>query len=244
MIVLGWTALCCICTCNRDFSTSPDPAAGYPTTLYPRTAEELDSLKAEYGMNHTQHFCSKLDEYGFPFWNTDCFKNNMNFTPIINMDSVVIIAKNIIVQNNKFTNVCDTSLLVTYNSDNSLSYWIVNFDCQFFENMRVLNTAISVLGDDNGVFMLSGNWYNDIIIPEERYSLKQSKQQIIDDIGGHGFCDDQYNEKLIYPHRQPDCIELRVVWRIAVGTSPDRLYYFYYVDIYSGEIVNIAKLFF
>ena len=243
MIVCCWSALCFICTCNRDFSTSPDPAAGYPTTLYPRSAEELDSLKAEYRMNNSAHLCPTLNEYGFPRWAVSCFPEKNDFV-VSRIDSILKIAKAIVVHNSKLNNVYDTTSLKMKDYRITFRDWRIFFDYQKYNSLTVLNTMISVLGDKDGVFMLSGNWYNDIIIPEERYSLEKSKQQIIDDIGGHGFCDDQYNEKLIYPIDKSDSIELRVVWRIAVGTSPDTLYYFYYVDVFNGEVVKVAKLFF
>jgi hypothetical protein len=72
---------------EKDFQ--PDP--NYPTTLYPLSIEELQSLQAEFDAINNSAICSKLNEYGFPF-NSDSSKIHPNPGIKINATEAIRIA--------------------------------------------------------------------------------------------------------------------------------------------------------
>ena len=170
-----------------------------------------------------------------------------------------------LVKNAKFTNVKDTAEVSLRRfvrmtgcircdgspGDIQQIRWRFDFANQWYQGLEVLESSIIAFADAEGVIMVGGNAYRDIEIPQtDRVSFADAKALLVgrelhysDWTGAKTFkiTKDSFPEKgepgmVILPTRSGENMELRVTWRVPVGS--DSPWWFIYVDSTTGEVIR------
>jgi len=249
-------------SCGID---EPYQDTNYPTTLYPLNGDMLNKYLGEYMALNNNHICTLLNAYGYCEYDlTPCMNRSILRTEIINESEMIRMAKQFIIKNNKYTGVTNINKLQVSNSlgisgcikcDNSENdikniNWRLRFSNQLYAGYEVLNTDLFVFLDNNGVFMIGGNWYPKINIPHnDNYDFKKAKESLY----GHKISFicwskieitvnqsniKQEARKVIIPLKMDDRIELRVTWEIYITDSNNNSMWTIYVDSMTGEIIR------
>lgn len=159
----------------------------YPSKIEPLSLLELDELNKMYQSENDDHICSTLNEYGFTGFSRVLFPNDINpclskevvRVELTNSDSLVTVAKEVLVQNKIYTNVSEISALTVFEVTplagcticegpdvNSVPIeWKISFSSQELGGINVSGSEISVFIDANGVNRIWGNWYPDFQAP-------------------------------------------------------------------------------
>ena len=226
----------------------------YPTILFPLPESELRMLKAEFdSLNHTK-MQSELDEYGFikTIGLLDRGQSTITDTNI-----VVSKAKSAVWKFRKFTNVIDTNLLIvkqaTRSSSGFFTDWYIHLK-QPYKGLVIDAKEISVLVHQE-VVQMYGNTYKNVFIPiHDLITIERAIESLL----GYEieyYCwtrekfivsiDKVFTDQVsmvIYPKKSSNKIELRVVWKIPIGSGRYPQWNFY-IDVLTGEIVYIHQLF-
>ena len=250
-------------SCRIDDSPIND---SYPTTISRLSDTKLNEAIIEYENLNDFYICTQLNEYGFPEYGLSHCLGRPILREEINKDESELLnmAKAVILKNKKFTGVADVSRLSIRRSTGSKGCikcddsdgdiknikWIFDFNNQLYEGLEVFNTQIRAVLDNNGVFMLSGNWYPHIAVPKTNlYSLEQIKEDLVGQKRtiycwtnyGIAVTEDNFPSEageVIIPIEKEYEIELRVAWEIIISGA----YYVFYVDVVSGEIIMEHQL--
>jgi hypothetical protein len=128
-------------------------------------------------------------------------------------------------------------------------FWNFRISNQIFDSLEVINSQISIEVENGKVTWCTGNWYPEIFIPEEFiYSKEDVKSMLADTVICHSDCwgstwcetvtidilDESIFRKVIVPITTDSKIELRVSWEINI---PAPIYYKFYIDVITGEII-------
>ncbi len=127
--------------------------------------------------------------------------------------------------------------------------WYFHSQNQRVDNIEILNSSILFVLANNSIVTCLHNWYPYVCVPDS-FNFDQSKAKstlVGQEItyggwGGGGSSKTIKEEDLkdcsmitkIIPVDSSDKIELRVCWKIA----PPRLYYIFYVDVMTGELIS------
>ena len=184
-IIIYILFFCVTTSCDSiPFSEIPE----YPVTYQPMEQVALEERNEEYQKVNEYRICSTLNEYGFTGYSrilfhndTDpCVAKSSSGIVIEQPDSLVIVAKQTVVENGKFTNVYDSKelevveLLPIYGcticegpNQNSIPLeWKITFGNQVLDGLEVYDTQITVFVDAQGVTEMWGNWYPDFFAPD------------------------------------------------------------------------------
>ncbi len=251
-------------SCERDWSPISikeiDP--NYPTTLYPLITEEWQQLQDEFDVLNDYKILTKLNQYGFTGGEYDYSKRHPNPHIKLTENEALQIAISTIVKNKEFTNVTDstTAMSCVRSARSGLfgdsTNWSVYIDPQKYNGYEVLFSWIDVRLYGDGVYSLSGFWYNNIYIPpDDNVSSKLAKILVLGQkliwsgaVGDiHEFIVTESTigdeiDKVIVPIRKEEKIELRVTWQIPIMFY-DWIGWYLYVDTTDGEIVIKRQLF-
>lgn len=178
--MLFYTAVSCDAVVLNELSD-------YPNKIEPLGLLELDELNKTYQSENNNYICSTLNEFGFTGFSRVLFPNDINpclskevvRVELNNSDSLVIVAKEALLQNKLYTNVADTSILTVSEVTplpgcticegpdvNSVPIeWKISFSTQQLGGINVRESEISVFIDANGVNRIWGNWYPDFQAP-------------------------------------------------------------------------------
>lgn len=159
----------------------------YPSKIEPLGLVELDQLNKTYQSENNDHMCSTLNEYGFTGFSRILFPNDENpclskevvRVEISNSDSLIQVAKEILLKNQVYTNVSDTSSLellevtalpgctICEGPDvNSVPIeWKITFFDQEMNGVTIRDSEITVFIDADGVNRIWGNWYPEFEAP-------------------------------------------------------------------------------
>ncbi len=168
------------------FATNCDLSPLENTELYPASIsiiemEKLVEMNNEYHAQNRGKMCSTLNEYGLTGFSRVLFVDDIN--PCLNREEVKIevhyseellnLAKEALLQNQRFTNVVDKEKLVLKetlplngcticegpNINSVPLQWRFSFENQVNDGIEVFDTEISVYIDANGVNRIWGNWF-------------------------------------------------------------------------------------
>ena len=250
-------ALSLNCIFDPQNNTNNDKTSHtYPTTIYPLSNEELSTLRAEFD-SLKGNIKAYLNNYGFIDYAGSLSRGSSNI-----QDARLAIqkSKSTLLQLSKFTNVSDSSQLVIKETTNQhgtslFNDWIVIFENQKFQGLEIMDTEIMVLLGDE-VKQISGHHYQEIHIPAKDEIDNNSIKDILIGYQIHFICwaettfeiteesifIDQI-EKVIYPIKNADSIEFRVAWKVVIGKSPNHPDWNAFVDVISGEIIDMQQLF-
>lgn len=252
--------------CER-FENNDSTNGDYPTTIQPLSAAKLTELTSEFNALNDKRVCTPLNEFGFIKYKlTYCLTRKIQRIEIKDEASKIRLAKETLLKNTKFSGITDTSALVVKRStplrgcikcdgsdgDTVPIAWRIEFENQVYKNIEVKETRIVAFLDTNGVYMMGGNWYPDIFIPDKDiFSVEASKKNLIGtEITWYGWGgknvfvveSDSFSSnvrKVIIPFKNNNAIELRLTWKFYVGGSSWAIY----VDTTTGETVGIYQLF-
>lgn len=201
---------------------------------------------------------------------TPCLNRSILRVPISETpETATARTKLALAKNAKFTNIQDTSdvTLLRANRMNGCIKcdgspgdiqqirWRIDFANQWYQGLEVLESGIVAFADAEGVIMLGGNTYRDIEIPQtDRVSFADAKTLLVgrelhysDWTGAKTFkiTKDSFPAgsepgKVILPTRFGENMELRVTWRVPVGS--DSPWWFIYVDSTTGEVMREQML--
>ncbi|MFH2032746.1 MAG: hypothetical protein ABIJ40_19295 [Bacteroidota bacterium] len=253
-------------SCQINEPTNNDGVEGYRTTIYSLSDTELSVEINEYRKLNDSLICTSLNEFGYPEYDLAPCSNRPILREELNKDESVLInlAKTAIIKNQKYTGVensdelsirrtvdiigcikCDGS-----NEELKTIKWRIDYNNQVSMGYEVFDTEIIVFLDNNGVFMLGGNWYSDIVVPSNNlYTLQQVKETLVG-LKRTIYCWTNYeieitsnnlpNEarKVIIPYKNGDKIELRLTWEIIISDYE----YVFYIDVVNGEIIKEMQL--
>ncbi len=126
--------------------------------------------------------------------------------------------------------------------------WYIYYKEQEFEGLEVFRARMSIALYPKGVYQFSGHYYPDIYLPKtEQITFLEAKEKMVGktfeySTGRHGkeywtisyadLYENDKQEKKIIPHRNGDCIELRVCWKIET-----KAIWNLYVDIVTEELI-------
>lgn len=248
-------------SCGID---EPEIDNNYPTKIYSLSSESLSKSLEEYLLLNNYGVCTQLNSYGFCEYGAMICPNRQFLKTEINDENEMIrIAKEFIMKNNKFTGVTNIDELQIFRSkgisgcikcdgsenDFKITKWRLDFKNQIYKGYEILNTELVVFLDNDGVFIIGGNWYSDIVIPkEDRYNLETVKENL----SGrkiHFSCWENFeltitqnmikqeSRKVIYPMKMEDRLELRVAWEIYILGSQQNPMWVIYIDSTTGEVL-------
>ncbi len=226
----------------------------YPTVLFPLPQSELLKLKAEFDSLNDTKIQSELNEYGLI---KTCGLLDRGQSTITDTNIVVSKAKSAVWKFRKFTNVIDTNLLIvteaTRSSSGLFTDWWIHLK-QPYKSLMIDAMEISLLVHQD-VVQMYGHTYKNVFIPihdlitieraiksllgyEIEYYCKTKEKFII---SIEAVFIDQVS-MVIYPKKSSNKIELRVAWKIPIG-SGRYPHWNFYIDVLTGEIVYIHQLF-
>ena len=237
------------------FSPGQDPP--YPTTVAPLDSVTLHHYTNEYQALNNNRICTGLNEYGFCEYHVTSCPGRPLSVEITSENEMIERAQEFIARNHKFTGISFPGGLQVSTSygigpGSKHTEWNIIFRNQIYKGYEVLNTAFYVFLDHDGVYMIGGNWYPQITIPDQdNYTLDQAKESLY----GHQitfWCWNQVeitvsesnikpeSRKVIVPFETDDRMELRVAWEIYIKGSPDSSIpiWVIYIDSMTGEILQ------
>ena len=181
-IVVALTAACAL------VSLEEDGLGVYPTQLSPLDITTLQQRNQEYQEFNDNRLCSTLNEFGFTGFSRVLFPNDVNpcltrevvRVELTQNDTLVSYAKQVLLDNQIYTGVFDTTALEVTESiplfgcticegpdiNNVIIEWKVSFAPQNIDTLALEGTDISVLIDAEGANRILGNWYPDFFNPE------------------------------------------------------------------------------
>jgi len=245
----------------KESSVSPDEETDsqYPTILYPISEEKAQQLQNEFDSLNNFKVCSKIDKYGF-IGNDHYDRVYQNIA--ISKDSAFALAVNTLLKNSKYVYVKDSASLISGNY-NILQVnpegtrWKIVFGPQVYNNFELPFTWIYIWIYGNEPYAIAGHWYSDIYIPSKyKIDKVKAKQKVIGEkiiwygTGGNPqeliVTDESIGDsisKAIYPVEKENSIELRVTWKIPIKFLSNDAGWHIYLDVMTGEIVNIIQEF-
>ena len=184
-IIIYILLLCAAFGCESvELSEIPE----YPITIEPLGLLALDELNEEYHTVNDYSICSTLNEYGLTGYSEVLFQNGEDpcvskHPPKIEVaksDSLVILAREAVIKNSKYTNVEQADYLEVIDilpiygciicagpRQNSVPLeWKITFGNQVLDGMEVYDSHITVFVDAHGVNEMWGNWYSDFYAPD------------------------------------------------------------------------------
>ena len=237
----------------------------YPTTILPYDSveimnrlDEINSLNEKYN-DKTRYIPPSLTKFGFPGSDTRLPSFYKHSDIIIDEAEMQYITRSTLKTFNKYTGITDISLLRLRKPQirDSGTTMRIRTENQVYERLEVKNTSIAVRLNANGIYMLSGNWYNYIYIPKSRFSEEQAKESIIGleliegSFAGYITTVVEWKmlnmpaKKVIIPVKSDNKIVLHVVWLITVskyagsGYSPS---FYVYIDVVTNELIMTEAL--
>ena len=267
--------LFCLPACeNVSPSANESHQYQYPTILESLPATQLEVLQEDYVALNDNQICTPLDQFGFPEYSLGpCLSRPVLRVPMNeDLGSVVARAKLALVKNQKFTNASDTASLRLLRAfplegcircdgspgDIQTIQWELEFANQIYNGFEVTGTQFTVFINAQAVFMLGGNWYKEIVVPEvNRISKEEARERLLGTtipISGT-YNNDVYTirresfprgsqvEKMVLSVRKGDTIELRVVWRTEVWWGHLRPAWNVYVETTTGEVLKVEQMF-
>ncbi|MEX0721688.1 MAG: hypothetical protein WD059_13530 [Balneolaceae bacterium] len=256
---------------NRNFGDYP--------TLFPRLdISELEQMNSEYQSSNDGHICSTLNAFGFTGYSDILFPNGESLclsrdiirVEINFQDTLLRVAKEILINNSKYTGVEDSSklqiseIMPLYGCticdgpdvDNVPVEWKLTFAEQKIDSLTIEDTSITVFIDAGGVNRIWGNWYTDFNEPEFiNYGYQQVQngmvgwqidmrnytgQEIIYTIGETNLKQKPYLTYL--PVEREEGLEIRKCWVVPVDyNSKEFDGWLAYVDVIDGILYKLKS---
>lgn len=267
------------CLANSCDSIPLSDVPEYPVTYEPMGQVALEERNDEYQRVNDYRICSTLNEYGFTgysrilFYNDidPCVAKSLSGIVIEHPDSLVIVAKQTVVENGKFTNVYDsknlevTELLPIYGcticegpNQNSVPLeWKVTFGNQVLDGLEVYDTQIIVFVDVQGVTEMWGNWYPDFYAPDlldigyvtaqakvvgESIDLTTSSNQDSSIVITQDMLVGYPVFKVVPYKNDEGTMEIRKAWAVFIDPDLDQLSEFIaLVDVVDGTLLKILN---
>jgi hypothetical protein len=227
--------------------------------IYPTTYLKLDTAlviqrRSDYLMKN-QYMHSSLNTFGFCDWNGDPdFRGIPPYKGDVSESEAITIIKEFVSKNSTETGIISPDYLDFSQSDKETGYagsvlWYFKSINQKVDDIEIMNSSILFVLSNENLTTCLHNWYPDVYIPNN-YNYDQAKakavligQQITNQSwSGSGTTKTITESDLkgcsfalkIRPLEFSDKIELRVCWQIYVSN----LFYIFYVDVMTGEIIG------
>lgn len=186
VVIIG--LLCVAMACN--LITAEDEGSDYPTAYSVIEYSKLQEMNTEYHEFNNNRICSTLNQFGFTGFSdilfgeegNPCERDNREVIriPMNNPDTLESAAKRVLLKNEQYTGVNDTSglqviemipLAGCINCGRPDEYsenieWKLTFADQYIDSVLVEGTEITVVIDALGVNRIWGNWYSGFEIPD------------------------------------------------------------------------------
>ncbi len=242
-------------SCKDDSpTTSADNSSGYPTTIAKSNESEANAEFNFFESSLGTSIRGKVDTFGFV---GHLGLLSRGRSSISDAAQAIMVAKLALLAVSSRTCVFDPSLIEVKSAHRydsgplSFSDWEIQFKSQTYKGLEVWNSEILVLVADD-LIQLDGHWYKDVIIPADNtISKEQAKTALVGSViqyyarGGpevftvvDSIIHLDSIKQSIYPLIKSDCLELRVVWKVPIGS-----WWYYFVDIVSGEKVALKQRF-
>lgn len=174
----------------------------YPTRISPLDITTLQQRNTEYHELNNNRLCSTLNEYGFTGFSRVLFPNDENpcltrevvRVELVETDTLVSFAKRVLLDNQIYTGVFDTTALELVESqalfgcticegpdiNNVIIEWKVSFAAQRVDSLRLEGTGLTVFIDAEGANRIFGNWYPDFFNPERpNFDFTEARNSLI-----------------------------------------------------------------
>jgi hypothetical protein len=260
-----------------DLLTVNDDMGEYPTTYHQIELAELEALNEEYHSRNEGHICSTLNEYGLTGYSEILFEDGVNpcasreavRIEITDTDTLTSFAKKVLLGNQVYTGVEDTSALELKEmealpgcticegpNENRVNIeWKLVFKNQKVDAVEVMDTEITVFLDAKGVNRIWGNWYPGIKDPEfieygyEEVQAGMAGWQV--DMRSYSGSESIYTireedltelpRKTFLPYEEGDMLKVRACWRVPVlyNGEDDFTGWMAYIDIEEGFLVDL-----
>lgn len=256
--MLSLLGLISACSDDETFSDK-----SYPTKITALPEKSLDGLYASIEQTPIYN-CTQLNSFGyflFDMKGNDACSITPDFRADFAKEELILMAKQILLEYGKFTNVRDTSLLQTpvvsaysgqlYDKfvesfpDSLPRAWYVSFGTQNYGGMEIRGTVLRVLIGPVGELAIHGNWYETVYIPNSDAITEEMARH---STYGKTFTYGTYSvipsetsvwydsKKIIVPIKKGNSIELRVCWAVYPNNWE------ILVDSQSGSTVSVSRL--
>lgn len=249
--------VCLSCEKNDKIEDIDPTEPNYPTTINRIDSNLLAQMRYEY--HQTNYFVlTSLNQFGFCDCCADFGSSYGDDPPPVLSDVSESYAKKIVrdflVLNEKYTGISSIDnfcyLNENYEKIGSNIFWNFGLTNQIYDSLEVIYTQISIEVENGKVTWCTGNWYPEIYIPEDiNYTEEYVRSLFVDtvlcnsDCWGGLWCDTVTNKildesiirKVIFPIETNSKIELRVSWEIDI---PNPIFYKFYIDVITGEIIH------
>jgi hypothetical protein len=260
VIVLLFSILFYGCEKSNDTQQKSSISGDYPTTYLKLDSTLIVQRRSAY-LNKNQYLHSSLNTFGFCDWNGDPLLRGMPpYKGDVSESEAKAIIKEFISKNSSETGVSNPGYLDFARSDKETGYagsilWYFHSRNQKVDNIEIMNTTIMFGLINKNLTVCLGNWYPDVYIPDKfNYDQAKAKSVMIGQEVSYGSFSGAETSKTITENDLKGCsfdlkimpvdfsdkIELRVCWQIY---APD-LFYKFYVDVMTGEILRKESLIF
>jgi hypothetical protein len=239
-------------TVARSPSNSP-----YPTTLRKLSQSEFDARQNQLTLKLGAQYTARLDQFGLLDHLGTLSRGKSSITI---PDQAVSVVKFALQQLSSFTNISDTSTLVlesatNYTGSPSFTDWVIIFKNQIYKGIEVWDTRIITLVSDN---LVSLDWhhYNDVFVPRDDIVSRERAQKAIvgNVISFYCWSPGRFtitNSSImtagmvynIVPLVKNDSLEFHLAWRIPISPAGGSPYWYYFVDVLTGEVILVRQLF-
>ena len=244
------------CEGNENIEETNSSLIIYPTTINSINSDQLSQMRYEY--HQTNYFIlTSLNHFGF----CDCcadFGSSYGSSPPpvlaeVSESYATEIADNFLILNKKHTGVLNKEEIQysrkTYEKIGMDIYWHFKTSNQLIDSLEVIYSQIVVNVENGKVTWCTGNWYPEVYIPKTfNYLEEDVKSMLAETVVYHSDCwgsswseivtdsilEESNFRKVIVPIETGSKIELRVSWEINV---PNPVFYKFYIDVMTGEIV-------
>ena len=253
--------ICFLISCSDTTSSSEDnqdEKHQYATILTPIPSDSLNILQAEFDSLNNNRIVTILNQYGLTGSEDRYHPWELN---IISENQALHLAKEALLLNSKFTNVSDSSALFLRgtNKFDEGNRWKIVFEAQVYNSYKVVYSEINVWVHGGETYRIAGFWFSSINIPlVDNISPDVAKESIVGEqityysssgtpviftVAEESIIDS--TEKVIFPYKNNDNLELRVVWKIGIKLDEfdDFNAWDLYLDTSTGEIVAIVQNF-
>lgn len=251
-----------VMACN--LITAEDDGSDYPTSYPVIEYSQLQEMNEVYHENNNYRICSTLNQFGFTGFSdilfgeqgNPCERDNREVIRIAmnNPDTLEAAAKRVLLENQEYTGVNDTSGLVLteiiplpgcINCGRPDEYsenieWKLTFDEQQVDSILVEGTEITVVLDALGVNRIWGNWYSDFKIPDfVNYGYLEVQEGVVGweiDMRNYTGSEEIYTissqdvpqkpEKVYLPHLNSNSssLEIRACWKLDINYNGDEAF--------------------
>ena len=208
----------------------------YPTTIYRLPEETILQMRNDFAQRNPT-MISTISQFGFCWPSEEMINASVSSGSFTEEEAIEAIKE--FIGLNPETGITDPDNLHFKQisrgvGSNSATTWVITTEDQSINEIEVYKSNIVFNILNRSLLFCNGHYFPNIYVPEKiNFDIERAKSQLLGKITKKHLQECETN-LIIVPLRTEEKIELRVAWKIYLST----MYYVYYVDVMTGEIVQ------